>query len=243
MIWMISNLFNTFFYEPLYNGLIGLMSLIPWADVGVAIIIFTFLVKLILFPLSQKAVRTQAKMKKLEPRINEIKQKYKDKAEQAAKTMELYKEEKLNPFSGILTLFIQIPIIFALYFIFLRGGLPEINTEILYSFIKVPTNINMSFLGLLDVTEKSFFLALLAGATQFFQARLASPKVGPKKENPTLGEDFARSMSLQMKYVFPFIVFIIAYNISAAIAIYWATSNLFMIGQELYVKRSIKKEE
>jgi YidC/Oxa1 family membrane protein insertase len=239
---MISSVFNTIFYEPLYNALIILMGLIPWADMGVVIIIFTFLVKLVLFPLSQKSVRTQAKMKELEPRINKIKEQFKDKQEQAAKTMELYKEEKLNPFSGILLIFLQLPIIFALYFLFLRGGLPEINTEILYSFVSSVKNINMNFLGLVNVGEKSLILAILAGLTQFVQAKFASPKTKPKKANATLGEDFARSMSLQMKYVFPFIVFLIAYNISAAIAIYWTTSNLFMIGQELWVKRSLKKE-
>jgi YidC/Oxa1 family membrane protein insertase len=219
------------------------MGIIPWADMGLVIIIFTSLVKLALFPLSQKSVRTQAKMKELEPKINAIKDKFKDKQQQAMKTMELYKEEKLNPFSGILLIFVQIPIIFALYFIFLRGGLPEINTEILYSFVSSVKNVNMNFLGLVNVAEKSLILAILAGLTQFVQARFATPKTKPKKANATLGEDFARSMSLQMKYVFPFIVFLIAYNISAAIAIYWTTSNLFMIGQELYVRRTLRKEK
>jgi len=218
------------------------MSTFPWFDLGVSIVLFTIIIKLILFPLSQKSVVTQAKIKKIDPQIKEIKEKYKDKQEQALKTMELYKKEGINPFSGFLLILIQIPIIFALYFIFLRGGFPEINTDILYSFVKIPVLIKTKFIGLIEVSEKSLILALIAGISQFFQAKLAGPKIEPKKENQGLGADFARSMSLQMKYVFPFIVFFIAYSISAAVALYWATSNLFMIGQELYVRKNINGE-
>jgi YidC/Oxa1 family membrane protein insertase len=239
---VISSVFNTVFYNPLYNGLVLLLNVLPWLDLGFAIIVFTIIIKFVLSPLSQKSVVTQAKIKEIEPKIKEIKEKYRDKQEQAVKTMELYKKEGINPFSGFLLILLQIPIIFALYFIFLRAGFPEINTEILYSFVGVPTQIKTTFLGIFDVTTKSFSLALIAGLTQFFQAKLAGPKIEPKKENQSLGADFARSMSLQMKYVFPVIVFFIAYTVSAAIAIYWATSNIFMIAQELYVKRKLTKE-
>lgn len=237
---MISSLFNTTFYNPLYNGLVLLIGTFPWLDLGLAIIIFTLIVKLILFPLSQQSVVTQAKIKRIEPQIKKIKEKYKDKQEQAVKTMELYKAEKVNPFSGFFLILVQIPIIFALYFIFLRAGFPEINTEIVYSFVKIPEQIKMVFLGFINVSEKSFLLALITGVTQFIQAKLASPKIEPRKDNQGLGADFARSMSLQMKYVFPVIMFFIAYTISAAVALYLATSNIFMIGQELYVRRNLK---
>ena len=233
---MIGSFFNTFFYNPLYNGLILLLDVLPWLDLGLAIVVFTILVKLILFPLSQKQIKTQIKIKEIEPKINEIKEKYLDKQERAVKTMELYKSEKINPFAGFLPILIQIPIIFALYFIFLRSGFPEINSEILYSFVKAPLDVNMMFLGLLDVSQKSVILAVLAGISQYFQAKLASP-ITKKTEKGGLGEDFARSMSIQMRYVFPVMIFFIAYTISAAVAIYWTTSNIFMIGQELYVKR------
>jgi len=221
-----------------------LLNTLPWLDLGLSIVLFTIIVKLILFPLSQKSVRTQAKIKKIEPKINEIKEKYKDKQEQAIKTMELYKEENINPFSGFLLILVQIPIIFALYFIFLRGGFPEIHTDILYSFVRVPGQINTVFLGLFDVTQKSLILALIAGLTQFLQAKLASPITPNSSSNKGgLGADFAKSMSLQMKYVFPVIIFFIAWNISAAIALYLSTSNIFMIGQEIYAKRAIKSEK
>ena len=95
----------------------------------------------------------------------------------------------------------------------------------------------MVFLGLINVSEKSAVIAALAGISQFFQARLAGPKT-PDKKAGGLGADFQRSLSLQMKYVFPVLIFFIAWSISAAVALYWTTSNVFMIGQELYARRN-----
>jgi len=89
-----------------------------------------------------------------------------DKQKQAAATMALYKERGVNPFSGFLLILIQIPIIIALYQIFLKNGLPVIETGILYSFVPAPENVSISFLGLIDITKKSLFLALLAGVTK-----------------------------------------------------------------------------
>ncbi|MFA6338528.1 MAG: YidC/Oxa1 family membrane protein insertase [Candidatus Paceibacterota bacterium] len=242
---MISWFFNVFFYKPLYNGLIFLLYILPsWADVGIAIVLFTCLVKLALFPLSQKSIKTQIKMKEVEPEMAAIKEKFKDnKEEQARQMMEIYKNKKINPFSGILVLFLQIPIILALYFIFFQGGLPIIDSGMLYNFIPKPEFVNMNFLGILDVSKKSAILAFLAGITQYMQARLMpSPQKKPGVES-TFQDDLARSMNLQMKYVFPVIIFMIAWNISGAVALYWATSNLFMVGQELYVRRKFKKDQ
>ena len=76
---MILAFFKVVFYQPLYNGLIFLMDVLPFVDAGVAVILFTILVKLILFPLSKSAVSTQFKMRQIAPQIEEIKKKYKEK--------------------------------------------------------------------------------------------------------------------------------------------------------------------
>ena len=233
-----SYLYHTFFYDPLYNGLIFLINTLPqWADFGVAIVVFTVIVKLILFPLSRKAVLSQMKMKELEPRINELKAKYKDPAEQSMQTMKLYKESGINPFSSILLIFIQIPIILALYQIFYSGGLPKIDASLLYSFIHSPELVTMK-LWFIDITKKSWELALLAAIKQFFQIKYSMP-VTKKDPNvaPSFGTDLAHAMSTQMKYVLPVIVFFASYSINAGIAIYWTTSNVFAIGQELFIRR------
>ncbi len=231
-------IFDTFFYEPIYNTLVFLIDIIPGGNVGVAIILLTIGVRTVLLPLSHKSVVSQAKMRAIAPHVEKIKEKHKDdKQEQARKTMELYKEHGVNPFSGCLLVLVQLPVIFALYFVFFKG-LPTLNTEILYSFINVPTTMSMVFLGIL-LSGKSIILALLAGITQYYQIKLSIPPMAPaeKDAKPSFKNDFARSFNLQIRYILPFVVFGISYTISAAVALYWATSNLFSVGHELYVKR------
>src|SRR4051812_37884353 len=129
-------MYHTFIFNPLYNGLIGLIDLFPWMDAGIAVIVFTIVVKLILFPLSKKAIVTQVRMKDLQPEIDKIKETYKnDKQTLGLKTMELYKANKVNPLSSFVQLIIQLPILWALYRIFVNSGLPVVNHEYLYSFI------------------------------------------------------------------------------------------------------------
>lgn len=240
---MLATLFHTFIFTPLYNALIGLISVIPAGDVGVAVIILTILVKCILFPLSMKAVKTQMIMRELEGPLKEIKEKYKgNKQEEALHTMALYKEKGINPLSSIAVLFLQLPVIFGLYWVFSKGGLPQINTDLLYSFIAAPQQVSMEFLGLIHMGAKSILLALLAGGSQFFQARFSLPKLPPRGETATLKDDLARSMHIQMRYVLPVTVTIVAYYVSAAVALYWFTSNMVAIGQELYFRRVRAKD-
>ena len=237
-----SYIYNNFIYIPLYNGLMSLSDLLPFLDAGVIIILFTIVVKLVLFPISKKAVRTQAMMKLVEPELNAIKEKYKnDKQAQALRVMNFYKAKQINPFSSIFLLFIQLPIIFALYKIFYTGFSP-IDTSILYSFVAAPESINVFFLSLLDVTSKSWIMAFLAAVSQYFQIRYSMPVLPPKKESPSFSDDFARNMQIQMKYVLPVMIFFISSQVAAALAIYWTTSNLFMIGQEIVVRRQLAKE-
>jgi YidC/Oxa1 family membrane protein insertase len=241
-----SNLFHTFVYDPLYNGLVFLIDLLPFADVGVVIILFTIIVKLILFPLSQKAVRTQIQTKAIQPEIEKIKEKYKeDRQKQAEEMLALYREKGINPFSGILLLLIQIPIIFALYFIFLRGGLPNINLDLLYSFVPVPEDISVVFLGLIDVTKKSIVVSVIVALSQYLQVRYSDPLKGTAKKSGakrTFQDDLARSMGFQLKYVLPIIIGVVSYTLSVAVSLYWITNNLFTIGQEMYTRRKILKE-
>lgn len=235
---MLSSIWNIVLYQPLLNALAFLVSIIPGGDVGIAVIILTILVKIILFPLSQKSIESQAEMNILTPELNKIKASGATKEEQAKLTFDLYKKHKVNPFSGCLLVLIQIPVIFALYYVFSRGI--KFDSGLLYSFIHIPAHTNMMFLGVLDIGGKSLVLAILAGVSQYLQAHYM-PK--PATFSPANGssvsfsESFSKSMSMQMKYIFPFIVAFIAYSISGAVALYWITSNLFMVAQQIYVKR------
>src|SRR3989338_997032 len=232
-----SFLYHTFFFDPLYNLLVLLFEVLPWVDAGLIVIFLTILVRLIIFPLSRKAVLTQVKMSEIAPDLAKIKEKYKDKAEEQARlTLALYKEKGVNPFSGILVIIIQIPIILALYQIFIH--LPEINSSLLYSFVTIPDHINTTFLGVLDITAKSSFLALLAAISTFFQFQIsAKGQIQPKGNS--FSDNLTRSMQTQMKYIFPVIIFLISYRISGVIALYCLTTNLFSIGQEIFIRRKL----
>ena len=233
-----SFLYHTFFFDPLYNVLVLLFKILPWADAGIIVIILTILVRLIIYPLSRKAVLTQVKMTEIGPDLAKIKEKYKDKTEEQAKqTLALYREKGVNPFSGILVIIIQIPFILALYQIFLH--FPEVNSSLLYSFVATPDYINTTFLGFLDITAKSVTLALLAALSAFFQLQLATKGQTQPKGN-SFGDNLTRSMQTQMKYFFPLIVFFISYKISGVIALYWLTTNLFSIAQEFFIRKNIK---
>tara|TARA_B100000508_G_scaffold60333_2_gene47458 strand:- start:16847 stop:17614 length:768 start_codon:yes stop_codon:yes gene_type:complete len=241
---MIGNIFHAVAYDPIYNLLVFLVDIIPGGDVGLAVILATVIVKIILFPLSLSAVRTQMVMKIAQPKIKEIQERLKDKREEMAKElMALYKEYKINPFSSLLLFLIQIPIIIALYLVFLREAFPEVNVDLLYSFVAIPEVISLQFLGFIDVTGRSIILALLAGITAYFQVRFAMPAPGPRKENASMKDDMIRNLQIQMRFMMPVLITIFAYVISAAVALYFVASNLFAIGQELYMRQTVKKEK
>ncbi len=184
-------------------------------------------------------------MKAFEPELAKIKEDYgQNREEFAKKTLEFYRKNNLNPFASFFLILIQLPIIFALAWIFYSGGLPKVDTTILYSFVAVPTAIHTMFLGLIDVANRSFLLSVLAGLAQFVQIQISLPKLKPRDPNKqnSFSDDLAHSMNIQMKYVMPIFMFIVSFSVSGAVALYWITGSLFTIGQELYFKRTIKKE-
>ncbi len=237
-------MYSTLIFNPLYNGLIGLIDLFPWMDAGIAVIVFTIIVRLILFPLSKKAIVTQVRMKEIQPEIDALRETMKsDREGQAMKMMQLYKDKKISPFSSFLVILIQLPIIFALYSIFINSGLPTVNQDLLYSFVSVPI-INMHFLGLVDMSQKSIILALIAAIAQYFQLHysLAATAVSTGKGSSPQ-QDMMQNMTRTMKYIFPVMIFLFSFNVSSVIALYWTVSSLFTLGQELVVRRHLKNHQ
>lgn len=240
---MVSNLFHLFFYNPIYNLLVFWVGLIPGGDVGLAIIAVTLIVKFILLPLSIAASKTQREMKRIEPLLAELKKKYPDKQEQAAKTLLLYREHHINPFAGIATLFLQIPILLALYWVFIYQAFPTLDPVLLYSFTPHPGAVSLSFLGLVLVTGHSAVLAVIAAATQYVQAHIMATQLTPpvQGEKGSFQTDFAHAMQVQMKYILPIIIGVISYT-SGAIALYFITSNLVGAFQEYFVLRKVRNK-
>lgn len=237
--------FKTVLYEPLYNALVFLIDVLPGADVGIAVVVLTVVVKLILFPLSAKAIRTQLKMREIEPQLKEIRENYKNKREEMGRKMlDLYREHKINPFSGILLILIQLPVILSLYFVFTRAGFPSIDPSILYSFVKEPVVTNINFLGFIDLSaNKNILLAVLAAVSQYFQVKFAIPAPPAKKdgEKDDFADNFARTMHVQMRYVMPILTLVISFTLISVVGVYWIVSNLFAIGQEVVIRKKIRK--
>lgn len=235
---MFASFFHTAIYQPIYNALALFVSWMPSGDVGLAIILITVVVKIILFPLAVKASHTQLAMRALEPELKEIREKYKDNNQELAlKTMALYKTNKVNPFASFLVVLVQLPVILGLYWVIWADSKTGIfDTSILYSWITQPQVTSFMFLNIVPLAEGSILLALLVAGSQYYLSQLMMPTV-PLKTGKSFQDDLATSMHLQMRYVFPLLLGVISYVATAAIALYFLTSNIFGIMQEFAARR------
>ena len=238
----LTHFFYIILYQPLFNFLVLLYNYIPGHDFGIAIIFLTLIIRIILFPVSVKAVHSQRSLQKLQPKIQELQKKYKnDKEKQAKETLNLYKTEKINPFSGLLLALIQLPILIALYRVF-WNGLKSKELGVLYGFVLNPEQINPLFLHVIDLSKPSMVFAILAGLTQYFQTKMLIPQNKPAGEQ-NKEADFAQIMQKQMLYFFPVFTVIILISLPSALGLYWTVSGLFTVAQQyLIFKRTDKKE-
>ncbi len=237
------SVFNEIIFRPLLNALIFLVDIIPGDELGFAIIFLTLVIRFALYPLSYKALKSQKQMSALQPKIKEIQKKYKDdKQKQSEEMMKFYKENDINPFSGCLPFLIQLPILIGLYRVFLselNGG--ELTG--LYSFVSAPENINNMFLGLVNLTEPSLILAVLAGFSQFILSKMTfslKKKTGASKNDKP---DFQNVMGKQMTYVLPVITVFIAQSFPSGLVLYWLTTTLFSLAQQLIINRKMEEDE
>ncbi|MBI2062583.1 MAG: membrane protein insertase YidC [Candidatus Yanofskybacteria bacterium] len=224
-------LYTEILYRPLFNAVVFLYNVLPGHDFGLAIIALTAVIRILFFPLSIRTVRSQKAISQLNPKLQEIKQKFKDdKSAQSAETMKLYKENNINPLAGCLPLIIQLPILIALYGAFIAGLKPE-NLNMLYGFISNPGIVNKMSLGFIDVTSKMPLLAFFAGVAQFVQAWAAKAQ----NQASTANKEMA-ALNSQMLYFFPIMIIIIGWNLPAGLVLYWITTTVFSILEQLYIK-------
>src|SRR3989338_11377091 len=148
--------YNTFFYQPLFNLLVFIYNTIAANDLGIAIIVLTVFIRILLYPLSLKSIQAQKAMQDLQPKLEALKKQYgKDREKLAEATMKLYKEEKVNPLSSCLPLLLQLPFFIALFQVFSNGTKPE-SLSALYPFVANPGNLNQLGLGgLIDLSVPS----------------------------------------------------------------------------------------
>jgi YidC/Oxa1 family membrane protein insertase len=222
------SIYHTLIANPLLNILVGLYETVALEDLGVAIIILTILVRLAFYPLFQKGLEQQAKMQELQPKIKELQAKHKgDHAAHSRALLDLYKEHNFNPFSSVLMLLIQIPILIALYHLFLSIFSPDVLSR-LYAFVPNPGALNQTAFGFLNLTESYFTLVAVTALLQFVQARMAMRGV---KFN-----DKAQQMTSQvLVFVAPVITLVIFATLPAAVTLYWLVSSLLSVGQQYLV--------
>lgn len=230
-------MFQTYFYQPILNLLIWLYNIIPGHDLGIAIILLTIIIKILLYSLNNKQIKSQKELQDLQPKIEELKSKYKNnKEEMGKKMMELYKEHKVNPFGSCLPLLIQMPFLFAIFAVF-RDGFGENVLKLIYPFIERPEVINYISFGFLDLSQKNFYIAILAALAQYWQAKMMVTKRAEIKTNESKDEDMASIMSKQMVYLMPIMTFFMASSFSAGLALYWLVTTLLSAFQQLYIFR------
>lgn len=224
-------LYTEILYRPLFNAVVFLYNFLPGNDFGLAIIALTAIMRILFFPLSIKTVRSQKAMSQLSPKLQEIKQKFKDdKSAQSVETMKLYKDNNINPLSGCLPLLIQLPILIGLYQAFMAGLKPE-SLSMLYGFISNPGVINPTSFGFIAITAKMPVLAVLAGAAQFGQAWVAKGQ----NQGLSLNKEMT-ALNSQMLYFFPIMIIVIGWNLPAGLVLYWIITTVFSIMEQLYIK-------
>ena len=247
-------LFNAFIYQPIYNLLVFVYNIVPFHDFGIAIILVTVFIKLLLVPLSKKQIESQKKMQELQPKIKELQKKYKDDKEKQSKAvMELYKTHKTNPFSGCLPLVFQLIFLIAIYRVLfnISGAGLKVSQGVLYPFVSNPGQINQYFLGIIDLSKTldlknlalgnvpHLILIFLAAAAQYYQTKMlmgkqlaAAPVDKAKKD-----DDIAQMMGKQMLYLGPLLTLFIGIRFPAGLALYWLVSTVFMIAQQRQLEK------
>jgi YidC/Oxa1 family membrane protein insertase len=237
-------LFHNILAVPIFNLLVFLYNVLPGADIGFAIIALTVLIKLALWPFMSKSLRSQKALQELQPKIEELKSTHSDDKEALAKAMmELYQTEKVNPLASCLPLLVQLPILLALYRVLLAGFGAQTLTE-LYGFVANPGKINHIFLGVIDLSVASLYLAVLAGYFQFMQTRMLIAKRPPKQvegKKGALDEGMLASMNKSMLMFMPAITVIIGATLPAGLTLYWVTVNIVSILQQQFVFSKIRE--
>jgi YidC/Oxa1 family membrane protein insertase len=222
-----ANLFDTFLYQPTFQALVWIYQTIALENIGLALILLTIAIRIILYPLFYKQAEQAAVMQKVQPKIKEIQKKHKDnKEEQGVELSRLFKENKVNPFSGFVILLVQLPIMIAIF-------------QVIRKELTNGAFADTMFLGI-DLATASIPMAIIAAAFQYVHAKMTMPG-GKKLEG---GEkDAAATTGKMMTYLAPGITLVILARLPAALGIYWITSTIVGIGQQYVVNKKIKSKE
>lgn len=237
------SIFQTILFQPIFNLFVLGYNFIP--DVGVVIILLTFIIKLALYPSTAASIKAQKSLTDLQPKINAIKKQHEGNQQLiATETMKIYQEHKVNPLGSCLPLLIQLPILIALYWVLQAGltneplsGSGVAPLSLLYSFVPNPGHINTISLGLFDLSKTgNVVLALLAGVAQFWQFRMMTNNRPPKDAGAgAKDEDMAAVMNKQMMFLMPAMTIFIGIKFPAGLALYWLVSTVLTGLQQILI--------
>lgn len=267
------NIFETLVVQPIFNLLIGLYSVIPGQDFGIALIIFTIFIRFALWPLIVRQLHQVKQMKKLQPELAKIKKATKgNKQLESMQMLELYKKHDVKPFRSILMLLIQLPIFIALYqviqiFTSHRDQIERFTYDFMEGIgpinqlIKDPASFNEKLLGIVDLTAHAIggaggfnifliILAFVAAGSQYILSKQTSPQSSTKRFRDVMSEaaegkpadqaELNAVMMSKMIKILPFFMFFIMLSLPGALALYYATSNIFAaIQQHFILKRDV----
>ncbi len=235
-------MFETLLVNPLFNLLAVIYAYVPGRDFGVAIIVFTVLVRLLLWPLVSRQLHSSRAIQKLQPEVERIKAEAgTDTMKRNQMLMELYKEKGINPLASLWPLLIQLPLFFALFSVFNHinktGEIERLAYEPVKHLAAIADIINQGgdfvpkLFGSIVSTQPSILLAFTAGLMQFIQSKQLAPK---QKSN-----DPQAQMLMTMIYFFPIITFVSGvFFFPAALSLYWTVlSAVAIIQQTLLLRR------
>jgi YidC/Oxa1 family membrane protein insertase len=234
-------MFDLIIVKPLANILFTIYAFLPGHDFGLAVIILTALLRFALWPVLAKQLQSQKKIQALQPEIAKLKKEANgDKQKENTMLMELYKEREINPLASCLPLLIQLPFLFGLYMLFNKSATGVAGFEHLlyepvknFPFIQSVLADHALFIpklfGMIDLSAKhNIVLALLAGASQFYQVRQITPQVTDK-------DDPNAAISKMTMWLFPVVTGYIGYTLIAALPLYWTVSNAVSIFQQAII--------
>lgn len=232
-------LYTLLLYQPIFNVLVFLYNIIPGNDIGAAIVLLTIIIKIILYPLTAKSIKSQKELQRIQPKIQELQAKYKNQKDiLSQELMKLYKSEKVNPFSSCLPLLIQLPFFIAVFSVFRNGLSDPSSLQMLYPFIDNPGLLNPVSLGLYDLSkDHNIMLSILAGATQFWQGKMLVQKKPPLHMPGAKDETMAVMMNKQMTYIMPLFTVYISWVLPAGLVLYIMVTTLLTIAQQYLVFR------
>jgi YidC/Oxa1 family membrane protein insertase len=241
LVGQIGQLFNYIITLPIFNALILLYQL--FGSMALSIIVLTLIVRLALFPLTLKQLRSTKATQAIQPLIADVRKKYKDQKEQYAAMQAIYKEYGVNPVAGCLPLLVQLPVLyglfFALEFVFNAAKVPATNlatiNNAIYPFLPkltVPPSILMPWFGgpiNLGHPDPTHILPILAALATFLQLRMSQPRTR------TGAKDAMSKQMATMQYIMPFVTLFFAWTFPAGLALYWTTTSVFSMVQQYFV--------